>query len=415
MPVHLSATLSTPFQPAHLETSDPLVPRAGNDKPDLSCVPRDYWDLGQVFSKQRASKLPPHRAYDCATINLLSGTTPPRGGLYSLSGPETAAMNSYIKEALAADSIWPSTSPAGAGFVFVGKKDGGLCPCIDYRGLNNITIKNCYPLPLMSSAFERLQGATVFSKLDLRNAYNLVRIRQGDEWKTASNTPNGHYEYRVMPFGLSNAPAVFQALVNDVMRDFLRQFVFVYLDDILIFSKSMVEHVQHVRQVLQRLLAHHLFVKAEKCEFHVPQIFFLGYIMSQGFVQMDSQKVGAVVNWPRLSTVKQVQPFLGFAHFYRRFVRDFSAFAAPLTTLTKGSAGHVCWTLAVERAFQDLKCRFSSAPILVHADPSLPFVVEVDASDVGVGAVLSQHSAKDQKLHPCAFFSMASHSSREEL
>ena len=167
----------------------------------------------------------------CA-INLRSGTAPPKGRLYSLSAPERKAMEDYINNSLAAGNIRPSSSPAGAGFFFVGKKDGSLRPCIDYRGLNEITIKDRYPLPLLSSAFELLQGATVFTKLDLRNAYHLVQIREGDEWETAFNTSTGHYEYLVMPFGLTNAPAVFQALVNDVLRDMLNKFVFVYLDDI---------------------------------------------------------------------------------------------------------------------------------------------------------------------------------------
>ncbi len=161
--------------------------------------------------------------------------SPPKGRLYSLSVPEREAMEKYISDSLTAGFIRPSSSPAGAGFFFVAKKDGSLRPCIDYRGLNNITVKNTYPLPLMSSAFERLQGASIFTKLDLRNAYHLVRIREGDEWKTAYNTPRGHFEYLVMPFGLSNSPAVFQALVNDVLRDMVDQFIYVYLDDILIF------------------------------------------------------------------------------------------------------------------------------------------------------------------------------------
>uniref|UniRef100_A0A8C1TX85 ribonuclease H n=1 Tax=Cyprinus carpio TaxID=7962 RepID=A0A8C1TX85_CYPCA len=228
---------------------------------DLSNVPAEYLDLKEVFSKSRAASLPPHRSYDCA-IDLLPGKTPPKGKLYSLSVPEREAMQKYISDSLASGFIQPSSSPAGAGFFFIGKKDGSLRPCIDYRELNNVTVKNSYPLPLMSSAFERLQGASIFTKLDLRNAYHLVRIRKGDEWKTAFNTPRGHFEYLVMPFGLSNSPAVFQALVNDLLRDMVDQFIYVYLDDILIFSSSLQEQVQHVRRVLQRLLENGLFVKA---------------------------------------------------------------------------------------------------------------------------------------------------------
>ncbi|MPV02328.1 hypothetical protein FVA96_24335, partial [Escherichia coli] len=313
-------------------------------------------------------------------------------------------MEDYINDSLSAGIIRPSSSPAGAGFFFVQKKDKTLRPCIDYRGLNDITVKNRYPLPLISSAFELLEGATVFTKLDLRNAYHLVRIREGDEWKRAFNTPTGHYEYLVMPFGLTNAPAVFQSMVNDVLRDMLDKFVFVYLDDILVFSRSMEDHIHHVQAVLQRLLQNSLFVKAEKCEFHAPSVSFLGYIIGQGDIRMDPAKVSSVTAWPVPESRKQLQRFLGFANFYRRFIRGYSTVAAPLTALTSPKVPFR-WSPAADSAFQTLKSRFTSAPILRMPDPERQFVVEVDASDVGVGAVLSQRAADDQKLHPCAFFS----------
>ncbi|KAK7910478.1 hypothetical protein WMY93_015162 [Mugilogobius chulae] len=226
------------------------------DTPDLSSVPEVYSDLSVVFSKSRALSLPPHRPYDCA-IDLLPGA-PPSSRLYNLSKPEQEAMERYIRDSLAAGIFRPSSSPG--------------------------------PLPLIDSAFTPLLGATVFTKLDLRNAYHLVRIREGDEWKTAFNTPLGHFEYLVMPFGLTNAPAVFQALINDVLRDFLNRFVFVYLDDILIFSKTLQEHEQHVRQVLQRLLENKLYVKAEKCEFHARKVSFLGFVVESGQVKADPEK-----------------------------------------------------------------------------------------------------------------------------
>ncbi len=379
------------------------VPVFQEEAGDLSNVPTEYLDLKEVFSKSRAASLPPHRPYDCA-IELLPGTSPSKGKLYSLSAPEREAMKKYISDSLASGFIRPSSSPAGAGFFFVGKKDGSLRPCIDYRGLNSITVKNTYPLPLMSSAFERLQGASIFTKLDLRNAYHLVRIREGDEWKTAFNTPRGHFEYLVMPFGLSNSPAVFQALVNDVLRDMVDQFIYVYLDDILIFSSSLQEHVQHVRQVLQRLLENGLFVKAEKCNFHAQSVPFLGYIVSVEGMRVDPEKIKAVVEWPSPDSRKALQRFLGFANFYRRFIRNFSQLAAPLTTLTSPRTTFR-WSDTAEAVFTKLKGCFVSAPILITADPSRQFVVEVDASEVGVGAVLSQRSPSDDKMHPCAFLS----------
>uniref|UniRef100_A0AAQ4PPB8 ribonuclease H n=1 Tax=Gasterosteus aculeatus aculeatus TaxID=481459 RepID=A0AAQ4PPB8_GASAC len=208
---HSSDVSSTKCLELPVSRSAVISPRTASsdaDFPDLSRVPPCYLDLKEVFNKTRAISLPPHRPYDCA-IDLLPGTSPPRGRLYSLSSPEVKTMTEYIDSSLAAGLIRPSSSPAGAGFFFVSKKDKTLRPCIDYRGLNEITIKNRYPLPLISSAFELLRNAKIFTKLDLRNAYHLVRIREGDEWKTAFNTPSGHYEYLVMPFGLSNAPAVF--------------------------------------------------------------------------------------------------------------------------------------------------------------------------------------------------------------
>uniref|UniRef100_A0A8C5HTM3 Gypsy retrotransposon integrase-like protein 1 n=3 Tax=Gouania willdenowi TaxID=441366 RepID=A0A8C5HTM3_GOUWI len=381
----------------------PVNPKPDPRPPDLSGVPEVYHDLGPVFSKEDALSLPPHRPYDCA-IELLPGATLPSGRLYNLSKPEQAAMETYIRDSLAAGIIRPSTSPVGAGFFFVNKKDGSLRPCIDFRGLNNITVKNKYPLPLINSAFTLLHGAKVFSKLDLRNAYHLVRIREGDEWKTGFNTPLGHFEYLVMPFGLTNAPAVFQNLVNDVLRDMINHFVFVYIDDILIYSRDQEEHVRHVRLVLERLWKNRLFAKAEKCEFHITTVSFLGFVISPGRVMMDPAKLSAVSEWPQPETRKQLQRFLGFANFYRRFIRDYSRVAAPLTALTSTSIPFQ-WTPKAEQAFQSLKVRFTSAPILVQPDPHLQFVVEVDASDSGVGAVLSQRTPSDQKLHPCAFFS----------
>ncbi|KAL0173249.1 hypothetical protein M9458_033560, partial [Cirrhinus mrigala] len=367
-------------------------------------IPSCYNDLSDVFSKVKATQLPPHRPWDCA-IDLLPNAMPPKSKVYPLSRTETQAMEDYITEALDSGFIRPSTSPAAAGFFFVEKKDGGLRPCIDYRGLNNVTVKFRYPLPLVPPALEQLREATIYTKLDLRSAYNLIRIREGDEWKTAFLTTRGHYEYQVMPYGLANSPAVFQCFINEIFRDLLNKYVIAYIDDILIYSKSAEEHVYHVRTVLTRLLKNQLYVKAEKCEFHVPQTSFLGYHISHQGVKMDMAKVQAVTEWPQPSTVKELQRFLGFANFYRRFIRDYSMVAAPLTSLLKGKPSKLTWTAQASQAFAALKERFTSAPILKHPDPNLPFIVEVDASDCGIGAVLSQRHGNPGKLYPCAFFS----------
>ncbi|KAI2645252.1 Transposon Tf2-6 polyprotein [Labeo rohita] len=367
-------------------------------------IPSCYHDLSEVFSKIKATQLPPHRPWDCA-IDLLPNAMPPKSKVYPLSQKESQAMDEYIQEALDSGFIQTSTSPAAAGFFFVEKKDGGLRPCIDYRGLNNVTVKFRYPLPLVPSALEQLREATIYTKLDLRSAYNLIRIREGDEWKTAFLTTRGHYEYRVMPYGMANSPAVFQSFINEIFKDLLNKYVIAYIDDILVYSKTEEEHVDHVRTVLSRLLQNQLYVKAEKCEFHVHQTSFLGYHISHQGVKMDITKIQAVTEWPRPTTVKELQRFLGFANFYRRFIRNYSMVAAPLTSLLKGKPSKLAWTEMANQAFVSLKERFTSAPILKHPDPNLPFIVEVDASDCGIGAVLSQRHGQPGKLYPCAFFS----------
>ncbi len=372
--------------------------------PDIAGLPTEYADLTEAFSKIKASQLPPHRSSDCS-IELLPGTTPPKGRSFPLSQPESKAMKAYIEEELTKGFIRPSTSPASAGFFFVKKKYGGLQPCIDYRGLNDITVKFRYPLPLVPSALEQLRQAKYFTNLDLRCAYNLIRIKDGDEWKTAFSTSTGHYEYLVMPFGLSNSPSVFQSFINDVFRDMLDQWVIVYIDDILIYSNSLKEHLQHVRSVLKCLIQYQLYAKAEKCEFHQTSTSFLGYIISQEGVAMDENKVRAVLEWPQPHTVKELQRFLGFANFYRRFIRNFSAVAAPLTAMTKRSTSRLSWNPEALLALQELKTRFTSAPILHHPDPRTPFIVEVDASSTGIGAILSQRQGTPAKMFLCAFYS----------
>ncbi|KAK3555087.1 hypothetical protein QTP86_008044 [Hemibagrus guttatus] len=392
---HSPTPISLPVQATSIES--PLVNQPLQ-------IPTCYAPFSDVFCPKRASKLPPHRPWDCA-IDLLPGEPVPRGRIYPLSVPEEKAMEEYIKEALAQGYIRPSTSPAASSFFFVAKKDGGLRPCIDYRALNHITVKFRYPLPLVPAALEHLRGATIFTKLDLRSAYNLIRIRKGDEWKTTFITPTGHYEYLVMPYGLANAPSVFQDFIHEVLWEFLHRCVLVYIDDILIYSRSLAEHRQHVAEVLGCLREFQLFLKAEKCSFHQPSVQFLGYNISSSGIQMDEGKITAVRDWPAPATVKELQRFLGFANFYRRFISNYSSIADPLTNLLRNKPKSLLWSPAAEEAFNTLKRAFTTAPLLIHPNPDKPFVVEVDASTKGVGAVLSQQQGNPSRLHPCAFFS----------
>ena len=319
------------------------------------------------------------------------------------SEQELKVLKDYIEESLQKGHIRPSSSPCGAPVLFVKKKDGSLRLCVDYRSLNAITIKDRYPLPLIDTLLDRLKNAKIFTALDLRGAYNLVRVKEGDEWKTAFRTRYGHYEYLVMPFGLSNAPAVFQRLMNDLFRDFTDKFVVIYLDDILIYSDNLAEHVHHVRRVLEILLKNNLYCKFSKCEFHVKQVQFLGYIVSSDGLSMDSNKIKTILDWERPNNVTEVQSFLGFANYYRRFIRNFAKIAKPLNTLTKKNQSFI-WSDEAQQSFEELKYRFVNAPILIYARLSDPFIVETDASNFAIGCVLSQHST-DGLLHPIAFYS----------
>ncbi len=367
-----------------------------------TAMPVEYHQFADVFEKDSANKLPPHRPYDCS-IDLKSDSTPPYSPLYRYSPKEVEALNTQISEDLQRGFIRKSRSAAASPVLFVCKKDGSLRMCIDYRKLNEITVKNRYPLPNMLALLERFNGAKIFTKLDLRNAYHLVRIKEGDEWKTAFRTPCGHFEYLVMPFGLTNAPAVFQELINDTLREFLDVFVVVYLDDILIYSKNLPEHQQHVSQVLQRLREARLFAKAEKCEFHQSNVTFLGHVVSADGIGIDPDRVLAVRNWTSPTNRKELQSFLGFGNFCRRFIRNYSQIALPLTQLTKKNIKFQ-WSDEAQQAFDQLKFHFANPPVLAHVDLNQPFIVEADASDFALGAALLQVDVKGQ-LHPVAYYS----------
>lgn len=365
-------------------------------------VPSDYHDFADVFSKAEANHLPEHGPYDHG-ISIEEGKSPPFGPIYKLSEVELKALREYLEENLGKGFITTSTSPAGAPIIFAKKKDGSLRLCVDYRGLNKITIKNRYPLPLISEMLDRVSKATYFTKIDLRGAYNLVRIKSGEEWKTAFRCRYGHFEYRVMPFGLTNAPATFQHFMNDTFRDYLDDFCIIYLDDILIYSTSLEENKRHVKLVLSRLRSAHLFAKPEKCQFHVSEIEFLGYVISPRGISMDPSKVSAITSWPPPKSVHDIQVFIGFANFYRRFISNYSGITSPITYLLKKNVDFI-WSNDAHHAFEYLKRKFTTAPILRHFDPSRPSIIETDASDFAIACIISQ---KDDSniLHPIAFYS----------
>ncbi|GJR68522.1 putative nucleotidyltransferase, ribonuclease H [Tanacetum coccineum] len=268
--------------------------------------------------------------------------------------------------------------------------DGSMRLCIDYRELNRITIRNRYPLPRIDDLFDQLQGAKYFSKIDLRSGYHQLRVREQDISKTAFRTRYGHYEFLVMPFGLTNAPAVFMDLMNRIFHEYLDKFVIVFIDDILVYSKSEEEHEQHLRIVLEILRQKKLYAKFSKCEFWLQQVAFLGHIVSADGIIMDPSKVEAITKWPRPTTVTEVRSFLGLAGYYRRFVEGFSRLALPLTQLMRKGEKFV-WTDERQESFEELKRRLVSAPILTLPSGSGGFQIYSDASKKGLGCVLMQH------------------------
>jgi len=299
-----------------------------------------------------------------------------------------------------------STSPAGSLILFVPKPYGrGLHLCVDYQALNRITIPNHYPLPLMQELQDRVQGARWFTKMDLKNGFHLIQIREGDEWKTAFRNRYGLFEFQVMPFGLTNAPSTFQDMINHIFSDMLDVGVLAYMDDILIYANTEERHDNTVREVLKRLQRNGLAVSPEKCVWKTQEVEFLGYIIGQEGIKMSQEKVEAVLSWQRPNSLTEVQSFLGFANFYRRFIQDYSRVAKPLTELTKKEAGKEwAWSPEAETAFKELKQRYTTAPVLAHFDASKPVIIETDASDFAIGAVLSQRD-EENRLHPVTFHS----------
>ena len=368
--------------------------------PVLNDVPKDYIQFHELFQRDKADVLPRHGAWD-HEMPLEEGKQPPFGPVFPMSPTELNTLKEYLDEMLAKGFIRRSHSPAGSPVIFVKKKDGTLRLCVDYRGLNAITIKNRTPLPLIDETLDRIRDAKIYTKLDLRGAYNLVRIKQGEEWKTAFRTRYGLFEYLVMPFGLTNAPATFQSMINDVLRPYLDVFVVVYLDDILIFSDNQEQHVQHVTTVLEALSQHDLYVKAEKCDFHVTSTEFLGYNISPSGITMAKDKVQAIKDWPTPKSKHDVQVFLGFCNFYRRFIENFSKLAKPLYLLTGNVSFN--WSEQANDSFTSLKSKFQEAPLLCHFSPDKPTFVETDASNYALGAILSQ-TQSNGKTHPVAFF-----------
>lgn len=387
-----------------------LRPRKNTDP--RTKLPAHYHEYLDVFDRKTAETLPPHRGPNVDHgIKLIDKdedgkkVEAPWGPLYNMSREELLLLRKTLNDYLDKGFIRVSNSPASAPVLFVRKANGTLRFCCDYRALNKITKKDRYPLPLIQETLDRISKAKWFTKLDIITAFHRIRIAEGDEWLTAFRTRFGLFEWLVTPFGLANAPSTFQRFINWTLRDFLDEFCSAYIDDILIFtSGSLQEHREHVRRVLQRLRMAGLQVDIDKCEFEVQSTKYLGFIIEAGKgIRMDPDKVKAILDWETPTTIKGVRSFLGFANFYRRFIKNFSKVVSPLTDLTRKERNFQ-WTPQADKAFQQLKELFTTAPILMQFDPDRETVLEADSSGWAVGGVLSQYD-DNGLLRPCAYFS----------
>ncbi|KAJ0830306.1 putative nucleotidyltransferase, Ribonuclease H [Helianthus annuus] len=333
-----------------------LVTDASAKEKKLEDIPivRDY---PQVFPEDLPG-LPPHRQVEFQ-IELTPGAAPIARAPYRLAPSELEELSKQLQELLEKGFIRPSSSPWGAPVLFVKKKDGTFRMCIDYRELNKVTVKNRYPLPRIDDLFDQLQGSCYYSKIDLRSGYHQLRVRDEDVSKTAFRTRYGHYEFLVMPFGLTNAPAVFMDLMNRVCKPYLDKFVIVFIDDILIYSKSQEEHEQHLRLILELLRKEQLYAKLSKCDFWLREVHFLGHVVNKDGIHVDPSKVDSIRNWPAPRTPTEIRQFLGLAGYYRRFIKDFSKIAQPLTLLTQKGVTYR-WGEPQETAFQHLKIGFAA-------------------------------------------------------
>jgi len=389
--VGVEASGSLPAPIADPLLSSTLFTDTGSEQDLLERLLDTYSD---VFATPAG--LPPAR--DCDhRIHLKPAAEPVAVRPYRYPQIQKDELEAQCEDMLQHGLIQPSTSPFSAPVLLVKKQDNTWRFCVDYQALNAVTVKDKFPIPVVEELLDELHGARYFTKLDLRSGYHQVRVHPDDVHKTAFRTHHGHFEFLVMPFGLSNAPSTFQALMNSVLKSFLRRCVLVFFDDILIYSGSWTAHMQHLRAVLDVLRAHHLHLKRAKCAFAARAVHYLGHVISEAGVSMDVSKVEAVQSWPQPRSARGLRGFLGLAGYYRRFIQDFGAIVAPLTQLLRKNAFQ--WTEEAAAAFDALKGALSSAPVLHLPDFSKEFVVDCDTSGSGFGAVLHQGAG------PLAFYS----------
>jgi hypothetical protein len=340
-----------------------------------------------VFPEELPSVPPDHDIE--FTNELLPGTPPISKRPYRMPANKLAELKKQIVELQSKRFIHPSLSPWGALVLFIERKDETQQMCVDYHSLNEVTIKNKYPLPWIKDLFGQMNGASIFSKIDMRSGYHQLKIQESDIPKTAFHTIYGLYEYTVMSFGLTNAPAYFMYLMNNVFMEYLDKFMVVFIDNIVIFSKTKEEHETHLRQVMEKLIEHQVYAKFCKFEFWLSKVAFLGHVISAGGVSVDLGKVKDVLNWMPPMNVSENQSFLGLAGYYRCFINDFSKIAKPMTRLLEKNKDFE-WTVECQASFEELKECLTLAPVLVPLDLTKKFDIYCDASRRGLGCVLMQ-------------------------
>jgi hypothetical protein len=383
---------------------------AEEDKKEiLERLPEEYHEYADVFSKRQSDLFPPSRPNVDFRIHLEDGADPNRaighGPIYKMNTEELEASYKYMVENLDKGFIAPSSAPFASPILMARNPSSGkLRFCVDYRKLNAITKKDRYPIPLVDELMDRLAGAKFFTKLDIRQGFHRIRIDPDSQDLTTFRTRYGMYKYKVVPFGLSNGPAVFQRYVNSTFFDYLNKFMIVFMDDLLIYSKTIREHKEHVKKVLERLREAGLQASISKCEFHVQRTKYLGFIITTEGVETDPEKVAIVRGWKIPTSVKGVQSFLGFCNFYRRFIRNYSKISRALHRLTKKDRQFI-WSPDCQAAMNALKQALTSAPVLRYYNPTLRTRVETDASDEVVAGVMSQQDPESMEWHPIAFYS----------
>ena len=392
------------------------ISKALREKPRLTLeeaklrLPEQVKDFAHLFAdNDGAEVLPPQRGGLGHAINLRheegKPLEPPWGPLYNMSREELLVLRKTLTDLLGKGWIRPSCSQAAAPVLFAKKPNGGLRFCVDYRGLNAITVPDRYPLPLFKETLRQLSKAKWFTKLDVKSAFHRVRIREGDEWMTAFRCRLGLFEWLVTPFGLANAPATFQRYINEQLREHLDLDATAYMDDILAYTDGSEErHWKTVRSILKKLDKAGLYLDIDKCNFLCQEVKYLGFIIRAGeHVRVDPAKVKAILEWRAPTTVKGVRSFLGFANFYRCFIDNFSEIAIPLTNLTKKGIGW-CWGEEETLAFEKLKNIFASKPVLAQWDPERETILEADCSGFAMGGCLSQID-DENRIRPVAYFS----------